>query len=116
MSNAMMEKLAQSRGLNNPDAATTVSCVHYGNVMYSHGSVIQLFIRQLKSRKNLTVTNPEMTRFMMSLADSGITVSSTITLALTAAVRHGILKRMFFRPAFWFSRSAVMGWASRQMS
>jgi UDP-N-acetylglucosamine 4,6-dehydratase len=70
MSKAMMEKVAQSHGLNNPNAATTVSCVRYGNVMYSRGSVIPLFIRQLKAGKNLTVTNPGMTRFMMSLASS----------------------------------------------
>ena len=70
MSKAMMEKVAQSHGLNNPNADTTVSCVRYGNVMYSRGSVIPLFISQLKSGRNLTVTNPEMTRFMMSLADS----------------------------------------------
>jgi len=70
MSKAMMEKVAQSHGLNNPEAVTTVSCVRYGNVMYSRGSVIPLFIRQLKAGNNLTVTNPDMTRFMMSLADS----------------------------------------------
>lgn len=70
MSKAIMEKVAQSHGLNNPNAATTVSCVRYGNVMYSRGSVIPLFIRQLKAGKNLTVTNPNMTRFMMSLDDS----------------------------------------------
>ncbi|GAA5227782.1 polysaccharide biosynthesis protein [Paeniglutamicibacter antarcticus] len=70
MSKAMMEKVAQSHGLNNPNAVTTVSCVRYGNVMYSRGSVIPLFISQLKAGKNLTVTNPEMTRFMMSLAHS----------------------------------------------
>jgi len=70
MSKALMEKVAQSHGLNNPNAVTTVSCVRYGNVMYSRGSVIPLFIRQLKAGKNITVTNPEMTRFMMSLAHS----------------------------------------------
>lgn len=70
MSKALMEKVAQSYGLNNPNAVTTVSCVRYGNVMYSRGSVIPLFIRQLKAGKNITVTNPEMTRFMMSLAHS----------------------------------------------
>lgn len=70
MSKALMEKVAQSHGLNNPNAATTVSCVRYGNVMYSRGSVIPLFIRQIKSGKNITVTNPDMTRFMMSLAHS----------------------------------------------
>ena len=70
MSKAMMEKVAQSYGLNNPSAATTVSCVRYGNVMYSRGSVIPLFIHQVRSGRNLTVTDPGMTRFMMSLADS----------------------------------------------
>ncbi|WP_348788963.1 polysaccharide biosynthesis protein [Leifsonia sp. NPDC080035] len=70
MSKALMEKVAQSHGLNNPNADTIVSCVRYGNVMYSRGSVIPLFIRQLKAGGPLTVTNPEMTRFMMSLADS----------------------------------------------
>jgi UDP-glucose 4-epimerase len=70
MSKAMMEKIAQSHGLNNPNADTIVSCVRYGNVMYSRGSVIPLFIRQLKAGNALTVTNREMTRFMMSLADS----------------------------------------------
>ena len=70
MSKALMEKVAQSYGLNNPNTDTTVSCVRYGNVMYSRGSVIPLFIRQIKAGKNITVTNPEMTRFMMSLAHS----------------------------------------------
>lgn len=70
MSKALMEKVAQSHGLNNPNAFTTVSLVRYGNVMYSRGSVIPLFIRQLKAKKNLTVTNADMTRFMMSLANS----------------------------------------------
>lgn len=70
MSKALMEKVAQSHGLNNPNAATTVSCVRYGNVMYSRGSVIPLFVRQIKAGKDLTVTNPDMTRFMMSLASS----------------------------------------------
>jgi UDP-N-acetylglucosamine 4,6-dehydratase len=70
MSKALMEKVAQSHGLNNPTAETTVSVVRYGNVMYSRGSVIPLFIRQLQAGKRLTVTNPEMTRFMMSLDQS----------------------------------------------
>jgi len=70
ISKALMEKVAQSHGLNNPNAATTVSCVRYGNVMYSRGSVIPLFIAQLKAGRNLTVTDPGMTRFMMSLPQS----------------------------------------------
>lgn len=69
-SKALMEKVAQSHGLNNPNANTTVSLVRYGNVMYSRGSVIPLFVNLIRRGKNLTVTNPEMTRFMMSLADS----------------------------------------------
>jgi UDP-N-acetylglucosamine 4,6-dehydratase len=70
MSKALMEKVAQSYGLNNPSASTTVSLVRYGNVMYSRGSVIPLFVRQIKAGGNITVTNPQMTRFMMSLAQS----------------------------------------------
>lgn len=70
MTKAMMEKVAQSHGLNNPNADTVVSCVRYGNVMYSRGSVIPLFIRQLRAGGPLTITNPAMTRFMMSLEDS----------------------------------------------
>lgn len=69
-SKALMEKVAQAHGLNNPNTATTVSIVRYGNVMYSRGSVIPLFISLIKEGKDLTVTNPEMTRFMMSLANS----------------------------------------------
>lgn len=70
MSKAMMEKVAQSHGLNNPGADTIVSCVRYGNVMCSRGSVIPLFIDQVKAGVPLTITNPQMTRFLMSLADS----------------------------------------------
>lgn len=70
MSKAMMEKVALSHGLNNPHAETIVSCVRYGNVMYSRGSVIPLFIRQLTAGQRMTITHPGMTRFMMSLAES----------------------------------------------
>ena len=70
MSKALMERVAQSFGLDNPDASLTVSCVRYGNVMYSRGSVIPHFIRQIRSGRDLTVTDPDMTRFMMTLADS----------------------------------------------
>jgi UDP-glucose 4-epimerase len=70
MTKALMEKVAQSHSLNNPSVGTVVSCVRYGNVMYSRGSVIPLFISQIKAGKHLTITNPAMTRFMMSLANS----------------------------------------------
>jgi UDP-N-acetylglucosamine 4,6-dehydratase/5-epimerase len=70
MSKALMEKVAQAHARNNPRSRTTVSCVRYGNVMYSRGSVIPLFVEQIKAGRALTVTNPAMTRFLMSLTDS----------------------------------------------
>lgn len=70
MSKALMEKVALAFARNNPDSSTVVSCVRYGNVMYSRGSVIPLFVEQLKKNEPLTVTNPSMTRFLMSLDDS----------------------------------------------
>lgn len=70
MSKALMEKVARSHGLNNPTTSTTMACVRYGNVMYSRGSVIPLFLSQMRAGKPITITNPHMTRFMMSLADS----------------------------------------------
>ena len=71
MSKAVMEKVAMSvaRELG-PDAGTTVSCVRYGNVMYSRGSVIPLFVKQIRNGSPLTLTEPEMTRFLMPLRDS----------------------------------------------
>ena len=70
MSKALMEKVAQAHARNNPTAATNVSCVRYGNVMYSRGSVIPLFIEQIREGRPITVTEPKMTRFLMSLAES----------------------------------------------
>lgn len=71
MSKAMMEKLAQALARSiGPEAATTMSMVRYGNVMYSRGSVIPLFIQQIKAGRPITITEPEMTRFLMPLRDS----------------------------------------------
>lgn len=70
MSKAMMEKVAQAFARNNPTAHTTVSTVRYGNVMMSRGSVIPLFLEQIRSGKPMTITDPEMTRFLMSLDDA----------------------------------------------
>ena len=71
ISKAMMEKMAHAAAREiGADAATTISCVRYGNVMYSRGSVIPLFIAQIKSGRPITVTEPEMTRFLMPLRDS----------------------------------------------
>jgi UDP-N-acetylglucosamine 4,6-dehydratase len=70
MTKALMEKVAQAHSRHNPSPHTSVSCVRYGNVMLSRGSVIPLFIEQVKSGRPLTVTDPSMTRFLMSLAES----------------------------------------------
>ena len=70
MSKALMEKTAQAFARNNPRSKTTVSVTRYGNVMYSRGSVIPLFVRQLQLGQPLTVTEPTMTRFLMSLSES----------------------------------------------
>jgi UDP-N-acetylglucosamine 4,6-dehydratase len=68
MSKAIMEKVmvAKSRNISN-----TILCgTRYGNVMASRGSVIPLFVKQIKNREPLTLTNSQMTRFMMSLEDA----------------------------------------------
>jgi len=70
ISKAMMEKVAQAFARNHPESSTTVSITRYGNVMFSRGSVIPLFVEQLRSGKPLTVTDPTMTRFLMSLDES----------------------------------------------
>lgn len=70
MTKALMEKTAMAFARDNQDAETTISVTRYGNVMYSRGSVIPLFIDQLSSGKPLTITDPNMTRFLMSLAES----------------------------------------------
>jgi len=71
ISKAMMEKvaIAKARSLGN-DAATTICCTRYGNVMASRGSVIPLWIDQIKSGKPITITDSNMTRFMMTLDDA----------------------------------------------
>lgn len=74
MSKALMEKVAQAFARNNPTARTTVSTVRYGNVMMSRGSVIPLFIDQIRRGQPLTVTDPSMTRFLMSLEDAVLLV------------------------------------------
>lgn len=70
MSKALMEKTAQAFARNNPGSPTTVSVTRYGNVMYSRGSVIPLFVSQIRQGKPLTLTEPTMTRFLMSLGES----------------------------------------------
>jgi UDP-glucose 4-epimerase len=71
MSKAIMEKLAQAAAREIGDGGDTIiSCVRYGNVMCSRGSVIPLFIEQIRRGRPITITEPEMTRFLMPLRDS----------------------------------------------
>jgi UDP-glucose 4-epimerase len=70
ISKAMMEKVVFASARNNQTDSTKLSVTRYGNVMMSRGSVIPLFIKQIKSGVPLTVTDPRMTRFLMSLEES----------------------------------------------
>ncbi|WP_336175861.1 polysaccharide biosynthesis protein [Fusobacterium polymorphum] len=67
MSKALMEKVIVAKGRNLKGTDTTICLTRYGNVMASRGSVIPLFLDQIKNNKPITITNPNMTRFMMSL-------------------------------------------------
>ena len=70
LSKAMAEKIMSAHARMNPKSKTIVCATRYGNVMASRGSVIPLFIDQIKSGKPITITDPNMTRFLMSLEDS----------------------------------------------
>lgn len=70
VSKAMMEKLMIAKARMQSENETVLCATRYGNVMASRGSVIPLFVSQLKEGKPLTVTDPNMTRFLMSLEDS----------------------------------------------
>ena len=70
ISKAMMEKFMVAKSRIAEKSKTILCATRYGNVMASRGSVIPLFIEQLKSGKPLTITDPKMTRFLMSLEDS----------------------------------------------
>jgi len=67
VSKAMMERVAVAKSRNLDDSQTMIACTRYGNVMASRGSVIPLFIEQIREGKTITITDPAMTRFMMSL-------------------------------------------------
>lgn len=71
ISKALMEKVAIAKGRElGEDAQTTICCTRYGNVMASRGSVIPLWVEQIMSGKSITITDPNMTRFMMTLDDA----------------------------------------------
>ncbi|MBU0721469.1 polysaccharide biosynthesis protein [bacterium] len=70
ISKAMMEKVAVAKSRNVREDETVICCTRYGNVMASRGSVIPLFIEQIRKNEEITITDPNMTRFMMSLDDA----------------------------------------------
>ena len=70
MTKGLMEKLAIARSRDTAHSKTVLCVTRYGNVMGSRGSVIPLFINQIKAGLDITITDPEMTRFLMSLSDS----------------------------------------------
>ncbi|RHE92131.1 polysaccharide biosynthesis protein [Bacteroides intestinalis] len=71
ISKAMMEKVAIAKGRQlGEDGTTTICCTRYGNVMASRGSVIPLWVEQMKENNPITITDPNMTRFMMTLDDA----------------------------------------------
>jgi len=92
ISKAMMEKVAIAKGralgLN---TVTTICCTRYGNVMASRGSVIPLWIEQIKAGEDITITDPNMTRFMMTLEDA-------VDLVLFA-FEHGVNGDLFVQKA-----------------
>lgn len=71
ISKAMMEKIIRANArIASERSGSIISCTRYGNVMCSRGSIIPLFIEQIKSGQPITITNPEMTRFLMNLDEA----------------------------------------------
>jgi len=70
ISKSMMERVALSKVRSNNNKETSIIITRYGNVIGSRGSVIPLFIDQIRNGQNLTITHPEMTRFLMSLEEA----------------------------------------------
>jgi len=70
ISKAMMEKIVIAKSRTVDPEKTTICAIRYGNVMGSRGSVIPLFVQQIKSGQPLTITDPSMTRFLMSMDEA----------------------------------------------
>lgn len=70
ISKAMMEKVMAAKARTATAGKTVICCTRYGNVMASRGSVIPLFIEQIRAGKPITITNPNMTRYLMSLDEA----------------------------------------------
>jgi UDP-N-acetylglucosamine 4,6-dehydratase/5-epimerase len=82
MSKALMEKVAQAYSRGDQSGDTVVCSVRYGNVLYSRGSVVPLFVELLKNSAPLTVTDPDMTRFLMSIDEAVALVEHAFTSAV----------------------------------
>lgn len=92
ISKAMMEKVAIAKGRQlGVDGVTTICCTRYGNVMASRGSVIPLWVEQMKQNDSITITDPYMTRFMMTLDDA-------VDLVIYA-FQHGVNGDLFVQKA-----------------
>jgi len=92
MSKALMEKVAYARGRElGENAKTTICCTRYGNVMASRGSVIPLWVSQMEHEQPITITDPKMTRFMMTL-DNAVDL-------VIYAFTHGINGDLFVQKA-----------------
>lgn len=70
MTKALMERVATARSRTVPEDITRICCTRYGNVLCSRGSVVPLWIDQIEKGNDLTVTNPDMTRFLMTLEEA----------------------------------------------
>jgi UDP-N-acetylglucosamine 4,6-dehydratase len=70
ISKAMMEKVTVAKSRSTDSSTTIISCTRYGNVMASRGSVIPLFVEQIRRGQPITITDPSMTRFMMTLEEA----------------------------------------------
>jgi UDP-glucose 4-epimerase len=90
LTKALMEKLTLARA-KTPRTTVVLCAVRYGNVMYSRGSVIPLFVHQIKTGQPLTITNPDMTRLLLPLAEA--------VRLVTFAMEHGQQGDLFVRKA-----------------
>lgn len=89
MTKGLMEKIAFSYAKGASKSRTSIMVTRYGNVLYSRGSVVPLFVSQIQNRQPITVTDPEMTRFLMTLEES----VDLVMFALTQATNGDLLVR-----------------------
>ena len=86
---ALMEKVVEASARNLGEGDTVLTIVRYGNVLFSRGSVIPLFMKQIKEKKVISVTEPDMTRFLLALKDA----TSLVTFALEQGRQGDIFVR-----------------------